>query len=169
MRLDLFVRIGGRTLSRAHPHGEVEKMRRTATHLGTRDLLATVSVATGALVYALWLAGVGSQGVTGLRVVTGIVLALGFAASASAVVPGFDGLLHGSKVYFAGTSLLGLGALAAGITALVSGREVMLGALVAANVALWAISTVRHTVVAGSGQRGAHARPTRREGPVLGS
>jgi hypothetical protein len=90
-------------------------------------------------------------------------------ASASAVVPGFDGLLHGSKLYLAGTSLLGLGALAAGITALVSAREVMLGLLVTATVALWAISTVRHALVEGSDQREAHVRPIRRERPILGS
>ena len=80
--------------------------------------------------------------------VGGIVLALGFWASASAVVPGFDGLLHGSKLYLAITSLLGLGALIAGIMSLVSGSEVALGVLVAATVVLWAASTVRHVISA---------------------
>jgi hypothetical protein len=113
-------------------------------HLTWRDRLATVSVFAAVLVYALWLAGAGSQDVTGVRVVAGVVLALGFVASASAVVPGFERLLHGSKVYLVSTSVIGLGALVAGIFALVSGREVMLGLLVAATVVLWAISTVRH-------------------------
>lgn len=122
-------------------------MRRTA-HLTSRDRVATVVVAAGALVYLLWLAGVGSQGETEVRVVGGIVLALGFWASASAVVPGFDGLLHGSKLYLAITSLLGLGALIAGAMSLVSGSEVALGVLVAATVVLWAASTVRHVISA---------------------
>jgi len=116
-------------------------------HLTSKDRFATVLVAGGALAYALWLVGVGSQGATEVRVITAIVLALGFVASASAVVPGFDGLLHGSKVYLVVASLLGLGAFGAGIAALVSGSEVMLAVLVAADVALWAISTVRHTTV----------------------
>lgn len=127
-------------------------------HLTRKDRFATVFVTTAAVVTALWAAGV-AQGITGVRVVTGIVLALGFAASASAVVPGFEGLLHGSKAYLAGMSLLGLGALVAGIVALVSGRELMLGLLVAATVVLWAMSTVRHSLASGSEQRGANVRP----------
>jgi hypothetical protein len=119
-------------------------------HLTRKDRLATVFVAAGAIVYALWLAGVGSQGKTGVRVVTGVVLAFGVAASASAVVPGFDRLLHGSKSYLAGTSLIGLGAFVAGIVALVRGHEVMLAVLVVANVVLWMISTLRHTSAAAS-------------------
>ena len=115
--------------------------------------MATACVLVGTLAAAVWLAGVGPEGITGARVVTGIVLALGFVASASAVVPGFTELLHGSKAYLAGTSLLGLGALAAGIAALVSGRELMLGLLVAATLILWAMSTARHARTAGgSGQ-----------------
>jgi hypothetical protein len=140
----------------------VKKMRRKAMHLTSRDRFATVFVAAIALVYVLWLAGVESQGATEVRVVTGIVLALGFGASASAVVPGFDGLLHASKLYLAGTSLLGLGAFVAGIAALVTGREVMLGVLVATTVVLWTISTVRHSIDAGSKQRDADVHPTRR-------
>ena len=125
-------------------------MRRTAMHLKWRDLLATVFVAAGALVYLLWLAGVGSQGETEVRAVTVIVLVLGFGASASAVVPGFDGLWHGSRLYLAVSSLLGLAAFAAGVAALVTGHEEMLGVLVATTVVLWAISTLRHTTAAGS-------------------
>lgn len=141
-------------------------MRRTTMHVGTRDLLATVFVAAGALAYGLWQAGVGSQGVTEVRVVTAIVLVLGIAASASAVVPGFDGLLHGSTVYLAVTSLLGLGALGAGISALVTGRESMLGVLAAVTVVLWMISTIRHSSAA---RGGVDVRPADRRRPVLGS
>jgi hypothetical protein len=121
--------------------------------LTPRDRLATLFVAVAAFVYAFWLAGVGSKDDTGVRVVAAIVLALGVAASASAVVPGFDHLLHGSKAYLAGTSLIGLGAFVAGIAALVTARGSMLGALVAATVVLWAISTVRHSLAAGSAGR----------------
>jgi hypothetical protein len=127
-------------------------MRRTAMHLTSRDRLATFLVAAGTLVYVLWL-GVGSQGVRGVRVVTGIVLAVGFGASASAVVPGFEGLLHGSRLYLAITSLLGLGALVAGVAALVTGSEAMLVVLIATTVVLWAISTIRH-MAASSGASG---------------
>jgi len=42
-----------------------------------------------------------------------VVLSLGFVASASAVVPGFDELMHGNKVYLVVTSLIGLVAFAA--------------------------------------------------------
>lgn len=120
-------------------------------HLTQRDRVATLFVAAAALVYGLWLVGVGSGEAAGVRVVAGIVLGLGFAASASAVVPGFDGLMHGSKAYLVTSSLIGLGALAAGIAALVTGRELMLGLLLAATVALWAIATIRHSIAAGHG------------------
>ena len=120
-------------------------MRRMGAHLTSQDRLASVFVAAGALVYLLWSFGVGSQGVRGARAVAGIALVLGFAASASAVVPGFDRLIHGNKLYLAGASLLGLGALAAGIAALVTGNEAMLGVLVATTIVLWVISTLRHT------------------------
>ncbi len=115
------------------------------TTVASQDRLATVFVTAGALVYVLWLLGVGSQGASGVRVVAGIILGLGFGASASAVVPGFDRLIHGSKSYLAITSLLGLAALVAAIAALVTGNEAMLGVLVATTVVLWAVSTIRHT------------------------
>lgn len=122
---------------------------RRAVHLTSRDWVATFFVVVAACVYAVW-AAAGSHGETEVRVVTGIVLAFGFAASASAVVPGFEALWHGSKLYLVGTSLLGLGALAAGVTALVTGGESALGVLVAVSVLLWAISTIRHVVAAES-------------------
>jgi hypothetical protein len=51
---------------------------------------------------------------------TGVaVLALGLAASASAVVPAF-GPLHGNKAYLAITSLIGLAAAAAGVQMLIT-------------------------------------------------
>jgi hypothetical protein len=123
-------------------------------HLTTRDRWATAFVAIAALVYLFALLVDGSSTVTEVRVVTGIVLALGVAASASAVVPGFERLMHGSKTYLVVTSLLGAGAFAAGIAALVNGTELMLALLVACTVVLWAISTLRHSLAAGATERG---------------
>lgn len=117
--------------------------------LTRRDRVATTFVAIAVLATALWALGVWSDDETTVRVITGVVLALGFAASASAVVPGFAELLHGSRVYLAVTSVLGLVALGAGIAALVSGSGPMLGLLVLATLVLWAVSTVRHVNTAG--------------------
>lgn len=108
--------------------------------LPRRDLLATVLVGVAGLVYVLWLAGVGP----GVRLVTGIVLAMGFAASAAAVVPGFTDLLHSSKTYLAITSALGLLALVAGVIALATGSTAMLATLVVTTVVLWALATLHH-------------------------
>ncbi|HSD48909.1 MAG TPA: hypothetical protein VLE71_03670 [Actinomycetota bacterium] len=119
-------------------------MSGTRMQLTWRDRLATFVVAAAALVYLVWFMANGADSKTDVRVIAGIVLALGFVASVSAVVPGFDGLIHGSKLYLAVSSLIGLGAFAAGIAALVTGREVWLLLLVVSTVVLWAMSTVRH-------------------------
>ena len=115
---------------------------------GWRDRLASLFVFSGTASYAAWSAGVGSTDDFEVRLLTTIVLLLGVAASASAVVPGFIGLLHGSKAYLVVTSAIGLGALVAGIAALVSAREEWLAMLVMAMVVLWAISTAHHAVLA---------------------
>jgi hypothetical protein len=108
--------------------------------LPRRDVIATVLVGVAGLVYVLWLAGVGP----GVRLVAAIVLAMGFAASAPAVVPAFTALLHWSKIYLAVTSALGLLALAAGVAALAAGSSAMLAILVITTVGLWALATIRH-------------------------
>jgi len=126
------------------------------------DLLATFCVGAGAVVYLLWLLGVGWSGATGVRVVAAVVLVLGFAASASAVVPGFSDLMHGSKSYMAGASLLGAGALTAGLIALLQGNSLALGLLIGADLLLWAGSTARHTLAANRVRSGG-------PGPNLGS
>ena len=115
---------------------------------GWRDRLASLFVFSGTALYAAWSAGVGSTDDFEVRLLTTMVLLLGVAASASAVVPGFIGLLHGSKAYLVVTSAIGLGALVAGIAALVSAREEWLAMLVTAMVVLWAISTAHHAVLA---------------------
>lgn len=109
-------------------------------NLPRRDLIATIAVGIAALVYVLWLADVGP----GTRTSAAIVLAMGLAASATAVVPAFSGLLHSSKIYLAVTGTLGLLALVAGVIALVAASSGMLTTLVITTVALWALATIRH-------------------------
>jgi hypothetical protein len=110
--------------------------------LSWRDALATVFVGIGAGLYILWLAGIE---VAGPRVLAGVILGLGLAASVTAVVYGVGaGLLHASKVYLGAASVLGLIALIAGLMAVVAVDEPMLAVLVIATVALWLMSTVRH-------------------------
>ncbi len=113
-------------------------------HLTRRDRIATTFVIIAVAAAALLPLGVGDHGETTVRVLGLIVLGLGFAASASAVVPGFLDLVHGSRPYLVVSSALGLGALVAGIAALIDGSGLMLGLLVLATVTLWAISTARH-------------------------
>jgi hypothetical protein len=114
----------------------------------TRDRIATVLVACAAVVYMLWATGSTLPAMDSIRVTGLVVLGLGFAASASAVVPGFDELLHGSKLYLAVTSLIGLGAFVAGLVMLLGASEVALGVVMAAMVVLWMTATVHHTVLA---------------------
>jgi hypothetical protein len=76
-----------------------------------RDIIATGLVGAAAVLYVLWAIGSAPPGMSGTRATGIIILALGFAASASAVVPSFDQLLHGSKAYLAVTSVIGLVAL----------------------------------------------------------
>jgi len=126
--------------------------------LGRRDLIATVCVAAGVLVYALWATDHSVPGLSSVRVVALVVLGTGVAASASAVVPSFVQLLHGSKMYMAATSLIGAVALVAGILAVIRQTGAMLHLLVATTVVLWIISTVRHTMMANTPD-GSHPAP----------
>jgi hypothetical protein len=124
--------------------------------LPRRDVLATLLVAIALGVYAAWALGVELPGFMTVGAVAAAVLALGVAASASAVVPGFAELLHGSRLYLAMTSALGLLALAAGLFALVAGEAAALTALVLTTVAMWAMATARHAVVARPQERMRH-------------
>ena len=119
-------------------------------HLPKRDIIATGLVAVAA------------PGVTGVA-----VLALGFAASASAVVPGFGHLLHGSKAYLAITSLIGLAAAAAGVQMLITASGAGLTVVMAAMAVLWLIATIHHSLLARAGQPPAQAsaRQPARHGP----
>lgn len=120
--------------------------------LNRTDVVATVFVAAAAVLYALWLADVGVPGLRSARVMGAVILGLGWAASASAVVPSFDALIkRGSRVYLAVTSVLGALALAAGILVLVDADEGMLATLAAATGVLWLMATVRHTMARRTG------------------
>jgi hypothetical protein len=117
--------------------------------LPKRDIVASCAVAVAVALYLLWLADAALFGMS-TRVTGLVVLVLGFVASASAVVPGFTQLLHGNRTYLAVTSLLGLGALAAGIVTVWSASTAGLAVLTGALVVLWAISTTHHVLLARS-------------------
>jgi hypothetical protein len=110
-----------------------------------RDRIATLLVATATLIYLLWLMGP-LEGLTASAIAV-LVLALGFIASASAVVPGFAALLSGSRLYLALASLGGLIALVCGVLTVTQATEQTLAILVAATIGLWVAATVRHTMV----------------------
>jgi hypothetical protein len=113
-----------------------------------RDRIATLLVATATLIYALWFTGF-LGGLTADSVAL-IILALGFVASASAVVPGFAALLGGSKRYLALASLGGLMALVCGAITVTRATEETLAILVVATVGLWAAATLRHGIARSS-------------------
>jgi hypothetical protein len=112
--------------------------------MARRDRIASALVAAAVLTYTLWLVMVDDPGESAIRAVVATVLLLGFAASATAVVPGFGELIHGSRTYLAVASLLGLAALAAGVVALVDVNTMMLAVLVTATVVMWAMASLRH-------------------------
>lgn len=116
--------------------------------LQMRDLVATGLVATAGVIYLLWLLDSVPTSMSGVRATGAIILALGFAASATAVVPTFDQLLRGNRVYLAVTSLLGLVALIAGVVMLVEASETALAVVMVAMVAMWLIATIHHSLLA---------------------
>jgi hypothetical protein len=124
--------------------------------LPLRDALATLLVLASLLVFAAREMGMPLPGFGEVSAVAVAVLALGIAASMSAVVPGFAALLHGSRLYLVTASVLGLVALGAGLWAVFGGEAAALGALIAATVALWTMSTLRHVAVNRPQQRIIH-------------
>ena len=118
--------------------------------LPKRDIVASCAVAVAVALYLLWLADATLPGMDSTRVTGAAILVLGFVASASAVVPGFEQLMHGSKVYMAVTSVLGLGALGAGIVMLWTSSAAALAVLTGVLVVLWGISTTHHVMLARS-------------------
>lgn len=117
-------------------------------YLRKRDLIATGLVIVAGLLYLLWAIDSALPGMSGTRVTGAAVLALGFAASASAVVPTFDQLIRGDTAYLALTSLIGLAAFAAGIQMLVTASGAGLTVLMAAMAVLWLIATIHHSLLA---------------------
>jgi hypothetical protein len=115
--------------------------------LNRTDAIATTAVGLAVFAYLLWLADIGVPGLGSTRVVGAVVLGLGWFASAVAVVPNFDALIHASKVYLGIASALGVTALAAGVVVLVDASTFMLALLVSSTVVMWAMATVRHTRV----------------------
>ncbi len=129
-------------------------------HLPKRDVIATALVAIAAVLYLLWAVDATLPGMSGTRVTGVAVLVLGFAASATAVVPTFEQLLHGSRTYLVMTSLIGLVAVVAGVQMLITASGAGLTVVMAAMVVLWLIATIHHSMLARSGpptrQVGAH-------------
>ena len=116
--------------------------------LQKRDLVATGLVAAAGVIYLLWLLDTLPTAMSGVRVAGAVILALGFAASATAVVPTFGQLLHGNRVYLAVTSLLGLVALIAGVVMLVESSQTAMAVVMVAMVAMWLIATIHHSLLA---------------------
>ena len=117
-------------------------------NLPKKDVIATGLVAVAGVVYLLWLTGSSPPGLSGLRATGLVILALGFAASATAVVPSFDQLLHGNRTYVSVTSLIGLVAAISGVLMLVAESEAALALVMTAMVVMWLIATIHHSVLA---------------------
>jgi uncharacterized membrane protein YqgA involved in biofilm formation len=107
--------------------------------------MATGLVAAALALYVLRAAEVTSSTAGGTRATGAAILALGFVASAAAVVPSFVQLLHGNKAYLAGMSALGVIALAAGVHLLVAASLASLTVLIVATVVMWFAATLHHS------------------------
>jgi hypothetical protein len=116
--------------------------------LPKKDLIATGLVVVAGLVYLLWASDSTLPGMSSTRASGIVVLALGFLASASAVVPGFAGLLHGNKAYLSATATVGLVAFLGGVAMLTTGSGTAFSVVMGAMVVLWLISTIHHSLLA---------------------
>ena len=136
-------------------------------YLPKRDIIATGLVAVAGLLYLLWAIDSAVPGMSSTRATGVAVLALGFAASASAVVPSFDQLLHGNKTYLVLTSLIGLAALAAGIQMLITASGAGLTVVIVAMAVLWLTATIHHSLLArtGSPPQQVISQQSMRQGP----
>ncbi len=120
--------------------------------LTIRDRIATVLVGAATLLAIGWFADVLDLGSVDLAWITVAVLALGVPPSAMAVVPGFAGLIHGSRLYLLVSSALGLVATAAALATIANRTEETFVALVALTVILWAGATLRHSGILTEGR-----------------
>jgi hypothetical protein len=114
-----------------------------------RDVIATLLVAVGLVIAGALAIGAPVPGFGTVGAVAVAVLVLGVAASVSAVVPGFDELLRGSRLYLVTASALGVLALGAGVWAVLRDEGVGVAVLVVATVGMWAMSTMRHVGLMG--------------------
>ena len=117
-------------------------------NLQKRDFVASGLVAAAGLIYLLWLLDSVPSGMTDVRTTGAVILALGFAASATAVVPTFGQLLHGNKAYLVVTSLLGLVALIAGVVMLFGSSQTALAVVMVGMISMWLIATIHHSLLA---------------------
>jgi hypothetical protein len=115
--------------------------------LSKRDVIATVLVGVAVVLHALRSAGTTPSVLEGVRATGVPVLVLGFLASAVAVVPSFDALLHGSKLYVSTASAIGVVAAVAGALVLIDASATALTTLVVAMVVLWAMATTHHLML----------------------
>jgi hypothetical protein len=122
-----------------------------------RDVIATGIVALAVVLYLFWLADLALPGLGAVRATGVILLGLGFVASAVAVVPGFEQLLHGNKTYLVITALLGLAAFGGGLQMLIAASSAGLAVMMAAMVLLWAAATTHHVLLSNSAH-GGHVR-----------
>jgi hypothetical protein len=118
--------------------------------ISLRDVLATIFVGVAVLIWAAWALEAPFLWLDAVPAIAAAILVLGVAASLSAVVPGFDELIHGSLVYLAVASALGVLALLAAVWAIINSEPAALAGLVASTVLLWAVSTMRHISAAGT-------------------
>jgi hypothetical protein len=109
-----------------------------------RDVLATVLVGLGIVIYLAWLVGYPAPALDDPAAIAIAVLVLGVAASMSAVVPSFSELMNGSRSYMVVTSLIGLIALIGGLWAIYAADELALAIMVVCTGLLWLVSTMRH-------------------------
>lgn len=121
--------------------------------LSKRDALASTLVGVAVLLYLLWAFEAEVPSLHATRATGAVVLVLGFLASASAVVPTFDRLIHGSKSYLMVTSAIGVVAAVAGILVMIRSSEIGLGVVIASMVVLWSIATTHHVLMARSRDR----------------
>ena len=109
-----------------------------------RDRVATVLVGAAVVLAIGWFVDLAGLRTFDVVSITLAVLVLGVPASAAAVVPGFAGLIHGSRSYLLISSALGLAATAAAVLTIANRTEETLGVLVGLTVFLWAGATARH-------------------------
>jgi uncharacterized membrane protein YphA (DoxX/SURF4 family) len=118
-------------------------------HLTWKDGLASLFVGAAVVIYGLGLTEIGVPDMS-TRALALIVFGLGWAACTSnqaemAIVYGVQGR-RPPTAYVVVASVTGAAALVAGIITLVTANKATLAALVAAMIASWAMSTIRHAI-----------------------